>query len=162
MAGLPDADRMIILARSNGIEELPQDVLDLVASRDPAIDVQVDVPRSEALGHVARASVLIYTLSPDSVMGYPMSIIEAMLCGTIVIAPDRPEAHAIVGEHLRTYVTVDDIIGHVADVSAGGPDVAAARQALRHRAQRYRAQAERQRLHDELRDGLTAWRLRQE
>jgi glycosyltransferase involved in cell wall biosynthesis len=162
MAGVPDADRMIILARSNGIEELPQDVLDLAAARDPAIDVQVNVPRSEALGHVARASVLIYTLSSDSVMGYPMSIIEAMLCGTIVIAPDRHEAHAIVGEHLRTYSTVDDIIGHVGDVAAGGPEVAAARQALRHRAQRHRDQAERQRLHDELRDGLTDWRLRQQ
>jgi glycosyltransferase involved in cell wall biosynthesis len=94
-------------------------------------------------------------------MGFPMSIVEAMLCGTIVIAPDRPEAHEIVGPELRTYRTVDDIVRHAREVAEGGPAVEAAREALRHRARRHRDPAELRRLHDLLRDGLTAWKLRQ-
>jgi glycosyltransferase involved in cell wall biosynthesis len=160
MGRLPEVERMVILARSNGILDLPEDVQSLAAARDSAIDVKINVPRSEALSHMARASMLIYTLSSDSVMGYPMSIVEAMLCGTIVIAPDRPEAHAIVGDHLRTYRNADDIVRHVGEVAEGGPDITASRDALRQRAERFRDPGARRELHDALRDGLTSWRLR--
>jgi len=160
MAEMPEFERMIILARTNGVLDLPGEVEDLAAARDPAIGVRINVPRSQAIAEIARASVLIYTLHPTSTMGFPMSIVEAMLCGTIVIAPDRPEAHAIVGNELRTYRDDEDIVRHVREVAKGGPGIDASRAALRQRAARHRDPAEMRRLHDALRDGLTRWRLR--
>jgi glycosyltransferase involved in cell wall biosynthesis len=160
MAQVPEFERMIILARTNGVLDLPRNVEELAGARDPAITVRVNVPRSQAIAEIARASVLIYTLEPTSIMGFPMSIIEAMLCGTIVIAPDRPEAHAIVGEEIRTYRDGDDIVRHVREVAKGGPGIDASRAALRRRAARHRDPTELRRLHDALRDGLTTWKLR--
>jgi glycosyltransferase involved in cell wall biosynthesis len=161
MARLPEYQRMIIVARTNGVLELPEQIQRLVAERDPRIQVLVNASRGDSLAAMARASVMLYTLRDDSLMGFPMSIIEAMLCGVIVIAPDRPEAHDIVGEHLRAYRAVDDIVGHVRAVAMGGAEVEEARAALRARAQRHRDPAQLRFLHDSLRDELTAWKLRQ-
>jgi glycosyltransferase involved in cell wall biosynthesis len=160
MARLPEQERLIVVARTNGLETLPDDLIRLAAERDPRIEVRVNLQRSESLALMARASVLVYTLRGDSPMGMPMSIIEAMLCGTIVIAPDRPEAYAIVGDQLRAYGDVEDIVRHVRAVAATGPAIERDRAALRERAQRHRDPAELCRLHDALRDNLTAWRLR--
>ena len=158
MAALPGWERQIILARSNGLEDVPDTVARAAAAADPAIQVRVNVAREEVLATMARAVAAIYTLVPDAQMGWPMSIIEAMLCGAIVIGPDRPEARELVGEHLRTYRSASDIADHVRDIAAGGPAVDVARAALVERAQRYREPAEVRRLHDTLRDELTAWR----
>ena len=156
MARLPEHERMIILARANGMLELPDQVIAMAAAADPEIAVRVNVPRRDCLPEVARTSVALYTLDDRHDVGYPMSIVEAMLCGAIVVAPDRPEFHDIVGEQLRPYRTVDDIVSHVRAVAAGGPAVDAAREALRRRAARHRAPAEVRRLHDALRDAVTA------
>jgi glycosyltransferase involved in cell wall biosynthesis len=158
LAEVPEHERMIILARTNGIETLPGEVERLAAERDPSIAVRVNVPRPQALAAIARASVLVYTLAPGATMGYPMSIIEAMLCGTIVVAPDRPEAHAIVGPSLRSYRDAPELVRHVREVAQGGPAVEAARRDLVQQAQRHRDPAELGRLHDALRDSLTQWR----
>jgi glycosyltransferase involved in cell wall biosynthesis len=158
MAGLPEYERMIILARSNGMEEVPPSVERLAEEADPSISVCVNVPRRDALEAMAGASVLLYTLEPRSTMGYPMSIIEAVLCGTIPITPDRPESRAVVGPGVRTYRDVSDIQRHVREVAAGGPAVQNERLQLVRLAQRHRDPAELVRLHDALRDQLTAWR----
>ena len=160
LAQVPEHERMIIVARSNGLEELPDEVMALARERDPAIQVRINVQRPGVLGAMARASVFIYTLRDDLPMGIPMSVIEALLCGAIVIAPDREEAHDMVGEHLRPYRTPDDIVRHIREVMRGGPAVEEAREALRQRAQRYRDPAALRFLHDSLRDQLTAWKLR--
>ena len=162
MAQLADLGATIITARSNGLEDVPGSVERRALVREPAVEVRVNVPREEAVAAIAAASVLVYTLDPDeAVMGFPMSIVEAMLCGTIVIAPDRPEAHAVVGPELRTYRTVEDIVRHAREAAEGGPGVEAAREALRRRAQRHRDPAELRRLYDTLSDRLVAWKLRQ-
>jgi hypothetical protein len=158
MAALPEFERMIVLARTNGFEELPASVQRLAAEADPSITVAVNVPRNEVLQHMARASVLLYTLNPRAVMGYPMSIVEAMLCGTIPIMPDRPEARAIVGASARTFRDGTDIVRHVREVAQGGPAVAAERRRLVERAQRHRDPAELGRLYDAMQEHLTAWR----
>ena len=113
---------------------------------------------SGAPGNGSRASVLLYTLAPDGPMGYPMSIIEAMLCGTIPVAPDRPEARAIVGPSLRGYRDGADVVRHVREVMEGGDAIESERQELIRLAQRHRDPTELVRLHDALRDGLTEWR----
>jgi glycosyltransferase involved in cell wall biosynthesis len=158
MAALPEFDRMIVLARSNGFEELPVAVERLAAEADPSIAVGINVPRTEVLDSMARASVLLYTLNPQALMGYPMSIVEAMLCGTIPIVPDRPEARAIVGAAARTYRSGADIVRHVREVARGGPAVTEERRRLVERAQRHRDPEELGRLYAALREHLTAWR----
>jgi glycosyltransferase involved in cell wall biosynthesis len=156
MAALPDQRRTIILASSNGFEHIAPQVVEMAARTDSAIDVRVDVPRAQALEALAGASVMVYTLSPDTPMGMPSSIVEAMLCGTIVVAPDHPAAHHMVGPDLRTYTTAADIVAHVREVGAGGREVDAARERLRQRAQRYRDPAARRRIHDTLFAGIEA------
>jgi glycosyltransferase involved in cell wall biosynthesis len=162
MGQVADLGATIVLAKTNSYEWLPPEVMAKAAERDPRIRVRVSVQRPDVLEEIARASALVYTLDETvPFIGYPMSIVEAMLCGTIVIGPDRPELHEIVGPELRTYRTAEDIAGHLREVESGGPDVDAAREALRRRAQRHRDPVERQRLHDTLDDLLTAWKLRQ-
>ena len=138
MAALPEFERMIVLARTNGFEELPAAVQRLAAEADPSIVVGVNVPRAEVLEHMARASALLYTLNPHECMGYPMSVVEAMLCGAIPIMPDRPEARAIVGPSARTFRDGADIVRHVREVAKGGPSVAEERRRLVELAQRHR------------------------
>ncbi len=104
---------------------------------------------------MARASVLVYTLADDVPMGWPMSILEATLCGTIVIAPDRPEVYELLGEHVLVYHDEDEIAEHVRRVAAGGATIEKTRQALRDLAQRHTRPEALRALHDGLRDGLT-------
>lgn len=158
MAALGEFDRMIVLGRTNAYEDLPVDVQRLAAETDLSIAVGVNVPRAEVIEHMSRASVLLYTLEPGAVMGYPMSIVEAMLCGTVPIMPDLPAARAIVGPDARTYRNGDDIVRHVRQVAQGGPTVAAERQRLIELAQRHRDPEELGRLQAVLRERLTAWR----
>jgi glycosyltransferase involved in cell wall biosynthesis len=130
----------------------------LAAEADPTIAVEVNVPRAQVLQHMARASVLLYTLNPNAIMGYPMSIVEAMLCGTIPIMPDRPESRAIVGPSARTYRDSGDIVRHVRVVAEGGAAVIEERRRLVEVAQRHRDPAELERLYAAMREHLTAWR----
>jgi len=158
LSEMPELERMIILARSNGREDVPQLVERMVADIDPSIDVRINVPRSQVLEVMSRASVMVYTLAPEYVMGYPMSIIEAMLCGTIPVIPDRPEARTIVGSSARVYRDGAGIVRHVREVAKGGGAIQRERSGLVRLAQRHRDPVELVRLHDALRDGLTEWR----
>jgi glycosyltransferase involved in cell wall biosynthesis len=137
---------------------VPEQLDDLVAEVDPSIRVRVNVPRQEVLERMARSVAFVYTLTPDSAMGCPMSIIEAMLCGTMVIAPDRDEAYTVVGPHVLTYRTSEDIVQHVREILAAGSGLDSARQDLVQRAGRHRDPGELRRLHDELQACLTSWR----
>jgi glycosyltransferase involved in cell wall biosynthesis len=160
MAQLPTMSRQIILARTNGFEELPGEVAALAGQRDPAITVSVDVARPEVLEAMARASAFVYTVDPAQPLGTPMSIIEAMLCGAVVIGPDRAEIHELVGPELRSYRTPGDIVRHVEEVASGGPAVEAARDALRLRGETHRDPPDRSALLRILNEGLTGWKSR--
>ncbi len=160
MSRLPTMGKRIIMARTNGFESLPGEVAALAQERDPAITVSVDVPRPDVLEALARTSVLVYTVDPSQPLGSPMSIIEAMLCGAVVIAPDRPEIHDLVGPELRAYRTPADIVRHTEEVAAGGPEVEAARDALRLRGEAHRDPSSRAQLHRILNERLTGWKSR--
>jgi glycosyltransferase involved in cell wall biosynthesis len=132
----------------------------MAAAADPGIRVEVNLPRRDALAAMASGLTLLYTLVPDGPMGFPMSIVEAMICGTIVVAPDRPESRFLLGDAVRTYRGPQDIVRHVREVAAGGTGVEDERRALRERSARYRDPAQLSQLHDGLRSALTGWLAR--
>ena len=153
-----ETPKRIVTATSNGFESLPMEVTALAAAADPTIEVSVDLPRGEVMEAMAATSVFLYTVMDGQPLGEPMSILEAMLCGAVVVAPDRPELHQLVGPHLRTYRTAADIARHVVEVAAGGPEVESVRQALRDQGGLHRRPEDRLVLHRLLTDFVTAWK----
>ena len=102
MDRLSDFERVIVLARSNGYEELPDKVAQMAADRKNPPTVRVNLPRAEVFELLARTSVLLYTVVPDALLGMPMSVIEALCAGACVVTPDRSEMRALCGEGFRT------------------------------------------------------------
>jgi hypothetical protein len=133
---LPDMERVVITGRTVDFEMLPAELAERIAALRHPFELRVNVARKDVLRELGRASTLLYTLEPDRPFGMPMSIIEGMLAGACIIAPEREEARLLVGEHLRTYVTVDDIVDHVQRIRAGGVAIEQARTELRARAVR--------------------------
>ena len=161
MDGLSDLERVIVLARSNGFEHIPDEVARLasVLERPPA--VRVNVPRAEVFELLARTSVLLYTVAPGTPLGMPMSVIEGLSAGACVVTPDRPEMLALCGDGgFRPYRNAADIVAHVRKVMAGGPEIAAERRRNReHALACFCDPALGRRFHAELSGALAAWRL---
>ncbi|MGD0883054.1 MAG: glycosyltransferase [Acidimicrobiales bacterium] len=160
MARVSPMRKTIILARSNAFEALPDEVVALARDRDPSITVSVNVPRAQVLEEMARTSTFVYTIDPGESLGTPMSIIEAMLCGAVVIGPDRSEIHELVGPELRAYRTPADIVSHIEAAARGGPEVEASREALRKQGEAHRDPAARLELHRILNGAVTEWKSR--
>jgi glycosyltransferase involved in cell wall biosynthesis len=133
---LPEVERLVIVGRTIDFETLPEELEARVNELAHPFELRVNVSREEVLKELSRAAALLYTLEPGRTFGMPMSIIEGMLAGTSVVAPDRDEVRALVGGHLRAYRTTEDIVGHVRAVVAGGPAVERERRELRARAER--------------------------
>lgn len=129
---------------------------------EPAL-LQLNLDGAQIHDLMRRAVAVVYTLRPDvAVFGEPMSILEGMSHGACIIAPDRPEAHRLVGPALRPYRTADDIVSHLTEVAAGGRAIDDERAALRRRAEQCFADPEiHARFSEELADALVAWRRRQ-
>jgi hypothetical protein len=160
MDGITDYERGIVLARSNGFEEVPGEVERLAAGLDEPPFVKVNAERGECFDLLARTSVLIYTVDDDQVIGMPMSIIEALRAGACVVHPDRPELRHVVGPGFRGYTTAADIVAHVKQIAAGGPEIDAERRANQEwaRVQFCDPDLGRQ-FHRELADALEEWRF---
>lgn len=127
-AQLRGVERRIVVGTSAEYEDLPTKlVLKLQELRDPPL-LQVNLTRDQVFSMLARAAVLVYTLDPDRPFGNPNSIIEALCSGACVVAPDRPEAREMIGSGFRGYLSSDDIVAHVREVLAGGPDIEAERE----------------------------------
>jgi glycosyltransferase involved in cell wall biosynthesis len=127
MDRITEYERGIVLARSNGLEWVPDHVVELAAALDDPPFVVVNAERSEVFELLGHTSVLLYTLDEGVTIGMPMSIVEAMRAGACVIHPDRPEMRHVTGPGFRGYRSVDDIVAHVHEIAAGGPEIEAER-----------------------------------
>ncbi len=127
LALLPDLDRRLIVAITNGHERVPSELATrLTAYAQPPL-LQINTPRETVIELMCRAAVLIYTLVPEITMAMPMSVVEGLCCGASVIVPDTPEARAMAGPHARCYRTPEEIAAHVREAIAGGAAVEAER-----------------------------------
>jgi glycosyltransferase involved in cell wall biosynthesis len=158
MALVPHLPRTIIVARTNNVERVPDDVAALVAEVDPTIDVRINLTRQEAIDCMRAASTLVYTIAPGVLLGQPMSVIEAMASGTVIIGPERTEIRDVVGSELRVYETAADIARHAELVEKGGPHIDLVRDILIDRSLRFRDAGARARLGPLLSDALTSWK----
>jgi glycosyltransferase involved in cell wall biosynthesis len=124
---LPDVDRRLIVAITNGHEGIPSELAhQLVALERPPL-LQVNMQREAVIGLMCRAAAVIYTLVPEKQVAMPMSIVEGLCCGSSVIFPETPDARELAGPHARGYRTAQDIAAHVREVLAGGPAIEAER-----------------------------------
>jgi glycosyltransferase involved in cell wall biosynthesis len=163
MNRLPEFDRLIVMARTNGFEDLPDDVTRLAAELPNPVAVQVNLPRRDVFGLLSRTAAMLYTVSPGVALGMPMSVIEALRAGACVITPDAPEMRELCGPGFRPYRDAADIVTQVRDIMAGGENIARERAANREWATLQYCDPARARIfHDELSAALVAWReLRQ-
>ncbi|MCU1689518.1 MAG: glycosyltransferase [Jatrophihabitantaceae bacterium] len=157
---LDDLDRHIIIARSNGMEDMPDRII--AASKafrhPPTITVNAD--RSEVFALLGRTSVLTYTVDEGTQLGMPMSVIEGMRAGACIVHVDDDALRPVLGESWRPYRTASDVERHVREVMAGGPLIEEERRrnkewALEH----FCAPELRTAFHAELSQALTDWFL---
>ena len=135
-------------------------VADLASAVDDPPFVRVNATRAETFELLARTSVLIYTVDDNQTIGMPMSIIEALRAGACVVHPDRPEFRHVAGPGYRGYRTVDDIVTHVHEIAAGGPNIDAERQRNQTWAvAQFCDPALGERFHEEVATALEAWRF---
>ena len=159
MDRLSDLERVVVLARTNGFEYLPEEVAQRAAALQRPPSVRINVPRAEVFDILARTSVLLYTVAPGLPLGMPMSVIEAMCAGACVVTPDRDEMKALCGSGFRPYRTAADIVAHVRDIIAGGPAIDLERQNNQAQAiARFCDPELGRRFHTELSAAVTAWR----
>ena len=160
MDQLSDFERVVILARSNGLEHIPEEVEQQAASYPRPPTIRINVARQDVFAVLARTAVLIYTVQPGLPLGMPMSVIEAMRAGACVVTLDSPEMRGLCGDGFRPYNTAADIVAHVREIMAGGPSIEAERQRNRQAAlRRFCDPALGKRFHEELSGAVTAWRM---
>jgi glycosyltransferase involved in cell wall biosynthesis len=118
-------ERHLIVGVTNAFEDFPERLAARLAELDDPPHLQVNVPRGRVYALLARTAVLLYTLEPGLPFGNPMSVVEGLCAGASVVVPDRPEAVDFAGPHARGYRTSQDIVRHVNEILAGGPDIEA-------------------------------------
>jgi glycosyltransferase involved in cell wall biosynthesis len=163
MNRLPEFDRVIVMARTNGFEDLPDAVTQAAAELPHPVEVKVNLDRAEVFDLLSRTAAMLYTVLPGIALGMPMSVIEAMRAGACVITPDAPEMRELCGPGFRPYRDAADIVTHVREIMAGGAPVAQEQKTNREWATlQYCDPARGKIFHEELSAALVAWReLRQ-
>jgi hypothetical protein len=163
MNRLPEFDRVIVMARTNGFEDLPDTVTRLAAELSNPVEVKVNLDRAQVFELLSRTAVMLYTVLPGIALGMPMSVIEAMRAGACVITPDAPEMRELCGPGFRPYHDAADIVTHVREIMAGDEKIAAEQKTNREWAiAQYCDPAEGKIFHDELSAALLAWRVRRQ
>ena len=127
LSRLPDVDRRLVVAITNGHEGVPSELAQRLTAYERPPLLQINMPRETVIELMCRAAALIYTLVPEKRVAMPMSVVEGLCCGACVIVPDTPDAREL-APHARGYRTAEDIAVHVREVLAGGAAVEVERQ----------------------------------
>ncbi|MGP0031730.1 MAG: glycosyltransferase [Acidimicrobiales bacterium] len=128
-------DCRIVVGVTDQHEEEPARIRRLIEDSKAPVKLSVDVPHDQVLALLARTAVVVYTKAAGVPFGMPRSIVEGMYAGTAAVLPAEPEARLVAGPNCRTYAHPQDIVRHVDEVLAGGPEIEAERQCNRHFAQ---------------------------
>ena len=121
-------DCRIVVGLTDQFEDEPERIRKLIEDSGASIKLSIDVPHDQVLELLARTAAVVYTKLPGGPFGMPRSIIEGMHAGTSVVLPARTEAALVGGPNCRTYTQPQDLVRHVIEILAGGPDVEAERQ----------------------------------
>jgi glycosyltransferase involved in cell wall biosynthesis len=116
-------DCRIVVGGTDESDVVEKNIVRLIADSGASVMFTKDVPHDQVIDLLARTAVVVYTMERNATFGMPLSIIEGMLGGASVVVPDRPEVAAVAGPNCRTYREQADIVRHVMEVLAGGPEI---------------------------------------
>jgi glycosyltransferase involved in cell wall biosynthesis len=87
---------------------LPEKLRALNRSLGNPVDLRFDVQHDDMEELVAEAGIYVHTFGFVEPFGMPVSIIESLACGALVLARDCPEARDYAGPHSLYYSTADE------------------------------------------------------
>ena len=152
-------ERRLVIGVTAGFEDVPTTLAHRISQMPDPPFLQVNLAREEVFWLLARTGVVLYTITPETRFGMPMSVVDAMAMGCSVILPNRADCRDFVGPGFRGYSNDADIVRHVREVLTGGPLVDAEREANRQEAmRRFGDPAHGRRFYDEVCAALAGWR----
>lgn len=106
----PDHKFSLIGARAGGADDFMQ-VLKKEHSHHLNVEILTDIPENQAIDLNSKAAIYLDTYDPKGhPFGMPISIVEAMATGSLVLAEDHPDARTYVGSGGLMYKDVDEAI----------------------------------------------------
>jgi glycosyltransferase involved in cell wall biosynthesis len=104
----PEHKFVLALASIAALPELPGELRALNQSLNQPVDIRIDVQYDEMAELTAKASIYLHTFGFGQCFGMPVSIAEALACGTTVLARDCVEARSYAGPDSFYYNTAED------------------------------------------------------
>ena len=129
LEGLDGVERLVTLGTCPGYEDLVPLVGADLQSIDPRIRVACDLHHEDVIRALTFSSSSLYIESNNHRIGNPRSVIEAWLCGSIPVLPERPDARAFAGEFARYYSSADEAIATIRSIDVGGEAIEKEREA---------------------------------
>jgi Glycosyl transferase family 2 len=158
LARLSTLERRVILGTCDGYEALVQPLGARLREVDPRIDVRIDVQNDEVLRLLTVTSSLLYLPSQTHVVGNPISVVEAWLCGAIPVMFDSRDSRDFAGEHARYFTSVAHAADIVREIEVGGEELTKERLLNREYAVRTHAHPSvRDTLSREMRAAFSVW-----
>ena len=101
----PEYRFLLVLARVKSWPALPGELCALNASLGNPADIRFDVQYDEIAEMTAKAGIYLHTFGFQQPFGMPVSVIESLACGAVVIERDCPEARSYAGPNSLYYTT---------------------------------------------------------
>ena len=115
-ARCPDFRFVLALVRIAHLPDLPERFVELNRSLGSPVEMRFDVQYPEMAELTRQAGVYLFTFGFVDPFGMPMSIIEAMASGAIVLLPDAPATRRLGAPGALYYAGVDGAVSLLADI----------------------------------------------
>lgn len=113
----PEAKFTLITSRPKEDSSYVTNLLGRNASMGSPVEILVEVPRAEAAAIVRRSEICLRSNNPNGhPFGMPVSIAEAMACGTIPVVRDHAAAHGYVGDAGLYFNTVQQAVSRIREI----------------------------------------------